>query len=134
MALKNCIECGKICLENPSKLCPDCYAQEEVHEHTVGEYLREHGKSSIEQIHQATGVKEKIIVRMMKSGRIVSTGMIGYPCDMCGKIIYESRLCGACGSGLVKQVQQVNENKDTQRRPDHERGGVRMYSKDEHKK
>lgn len=129
MSLKNCSECGKIYLENPSKLCPECYAQEEVNEHAIGEFLRENGKSSIEEIHKATGVKERTIVRMLKSGRLFTEGMIGFPCDMCRKTIYEGRLCAACGSGLAKQAQQSNENREHQRLQ-HERDGIRMYTKD----
>lgn len=78
MSIKNCLECGKLCIENPSKLCPDCYSQEEEHERVVGEFLRDTGKATIEEIHQATGVKERIIVRMLKSGRLFSDGLVGY--------------------------------------------------------
>ncbi|WP_378950678.1 flagellar protein [Pelosinus sp. sgz500959] len=134
MAIKNCLECGKLCIENPSKLCPECYAQEEIHEHAVGEFLRETGKATIEEIHAATGVKEKIIVRMLKSGRLFSDGMIGYPCEMCRKPIYEGRLCGSCGSGLAEQVRKVNENRAFEERNEHQRTGLRMYTNDEIKK
>lgn len=134
MGLRNCLECGKLCMENPSKLCPECYAEEEIHEHTIGDYLRETGKATIEQIHEATGVKEKIIVRMMKSGRIFSEGMIGYPCEMCREPIYEGRLCTNCAMGLVKQVRKVNEDREHEQRGEHQRTGIRMYSKDEGKK
>jgi rRNA maturation endonuclease Nob1 len=133
VGIRNCVECGKICMENPSKLCQDCYAQEEEHEHTVGEYLREHGKASIDQIQKDTGVKEKIIARMLKSGRLFAQGMIGYPCEMCRESIYEGRLCVTCGSGLAKQVRQVSENRERER-AEHERTGLRMYTKDEKKK
>ena len=133
MGLSNCSECGKLYLENPSKLCQDCYAQEEIHEHAIGEFLRENGKSSIEAIHKATGVKEKTIVRMLKSGRLFTEGMIGYACAMCRKVIYEGKLCSECGSGLMKQAQQSNQNREAQHAA-HERDGVRMYSKDQGKK
>ena len=134
MSIKNCLECGKLCIENPSKLCPECYAQEEIHEHTIGEYLRETGKATIEQIHKDTGVKEKIIIRMLKSGRLFSDGLIGYPCEMCREPIYEGRLCVSCGSGLVKQVRKSNENRELEERAAHQRTGLRMYTKDEIKK
>jgi len=130
MAIKNCSECGKIYLENPSKLCPECYAQEEIHEHKIGEYLREKGKATIEEIHQATGVKEKVIVRMLKSGRLFSEGLIGYPCEMCQTIIYEGRLCTACGSGLMKQVQKVKDDIDNSERS-RQRDGLRMYTRED---
>lgn len=128
MGLNNCSECGKLYLENPSKLCQDCYVKEETYEHAIGEFLRENGKSSIEAIHKATGVKEKTIIRMVKSGRLFAEGMIGYPCGMCGKVIFEGRLCGACGTDLAKQAQQSNENREKQQQREHD--GVRMYSKD----
>jgi len=134
MGLNNCSECGKLYLENPSKLCQECYAQEEIHEHTIGEFLRENGKSSIDEIHRATGVKEKTIVRMLKSGRLFAEGMIGYPCGMCGKVIYDGRLCGACGTDLAKQAHQSNESRERQQREEYESTGVRMYSKEKIKK
>jgi uncharacterized Zn finger protein (UPF0148 family) len=133
MGIKNCPECGKLFMENPSGLCPACYAAEEVYEHKIGEYLREFGKASIEQIHEATGVKEKIILRMLKSGRLLVDGlnMISYPCDMCGAPIYEGRLCSKCSSSFTKQVHEVYHSNeytaDSQR-------GVRMYTNQEPKK
>ena len=134
MGLRNCTDCGKLCMEIPSKLCPECYAQEEVHEHTVGEYLREHGKATTQKIHEDTGVQEKIIMRMLKSGRLFSEGLVGYPCDMCREPIYEGRLCLDCASDLGKQVKESNQNKDIEQRNEHQRTGVRMYTKDEPKK
>lgn len=134
MAVRNCLECGKICIENPSKLCQVCYAEEEIHEHTVGEYLRETGRATITEIHEATGVKEKIIARMLKSGRLFADGLIGYPCEMCRTPIYEGRLCTSCGSGLMQQVKKVNEKIAQEEHAAHQRTGIRMYTKDEIKK
>ncbi|MDF2636168.1 MAG: hypothetical protein K0R78_3042 [Pelosinus sp.] len=133
MGIKNCPECGKLYVENPSGLCPECYAQEEVYEHQIGEYLREYGKASVETIHKATGVKEKIILRMIRSGRLLVDGisLISYPCDMCGVPIYEGRICAKCGSSFTKQVKEVWREKDNY---GSQRDGLRMYSKDEPKK
>lgn len=130
MNLKNCPECGKLYLENPSGLCPACYAEEEVYEHKIGDFLREFGRASVEQIHEATGVKEKIILRMLKSGRLFAEGqnLISYPCDMCRELIFEGRLCAKCSSNFAKQVRKtwkIDEPAvDSQR-------GVRMYTKED---
>jgi transposase-like protein len=126
MGLKNCVECGRICVENPSGLCPECYAKEEEDEHKIGEYLREVGKASIEQIHEATGVKEKTILRMMKSGRVMSLGEISYPCELCGALIFEGRVCAQCGKNFTQQVQEVRQKDGEQ----HDRDGLRMYTRD----
>ena len=134
MGLRNCIECGKICLENPSKVCPQCYELEEVYEHAVSDYLRETGKATMEEIHKATGVSEKIISRMLKSGRLFSKGLIGYPCEMCREPIYDGRLCSGCASGLSKQIQNSNEERELEGRINHQRTGMRMYTNDNSKK
>ena len=128
MGLKNCSECGRIYVENPSGLCQECYAREEEDERIIGEYLREKGTASIPEIHEATGVKEKTILRMMKSGRILSHGEVVYPCERCGALISEGRVCAKCGHNFTQQVKTVWE-KDG--RADHDRDGIRMYTKDE---
>ena len=134
MGIRNCIECGKLCMENPSKLCPECYSQEELHEYAIGAYLRENGRATLEKIHQATGVSEKIIMRMLKSGRLFNEGLIGYPCEMCREPIYEGRLCADCSSGLVKQIHDSNGDREIEQRIEQQRTGVRMYSEDRIKK
>jgi len=135
VGIRNCIECGKVCIENPSKLCPDCYAEEEQNEHAVGEFLRDHGKAPIHEIHLATGVKEKTIVRMLKSGRLFAEGMVGYPCESCHDIIYEGKLCVKCMSGFIGQVReaQANDEKRAQEEQLQQRG-VRMYTKEDDKR
>lgn len=129
MNLKNCIECGKICLTNPSKLCPSCYEQEDVFEERVREYLREVGKATIEEIHKATGVSGKIITRMLKSGRLTNKGRIGYPCEMCRETIYDGRFCVNCNSGLTKDVNRVNESMISEQFGKDHKQGMRLHTK-----
>lgn len=104
MGLKNCSGCGKLMLENPRGICPDCYAQEEQDELTIVEFLREKKRSSVEDIHKATGVKYKVIIRMIQEKRILSDIEISYPCEMCGTAIAQGRLCGKCNKGILDQV------------------------------
>ena len=115
-------------MENPSKLCPECYAQEEVYERTIGEYLRKKGRATVEEIHIDTEVDEKIIIRMLKSGRLFSDGMIGYPCEMCREPIYAGRLCTDCSNGLTKQVKKSNEDRKINEQIDQQNKGIRMYT------
>ncbi len=126
MSLKNCPDCGKLFVDNASGMCPDCYRLEEEAEYKIGEYLRKHDKVSIQEIHEATGVKEKTILRMIKRGRIV-TGSVSYACDSCGAPIYEGRLCSECSHSFTAQVKQSYE-KD--QRAKEQRDGIRMYSKE----
>lgn len=111
MGLSNCRECGKLYLENPARLCPECYEKEEQDANTVAEYLRDHPKSHIDQVHEATGVKHKVILRMLKNGRITGDVSMEYPCETCGKPIAEGRLCNACSHNILSQLKPGDAKK-----------------------
>jgi len=73
-------------------------------------------------------------MRMLRSGRLFSDGLIGYPCEMCRQPIYDGRLCSDCSSGLSKKIQRSNEDRELERHAEYQRTGLRMYTKDEPKK
>jgi hypothetical protein len=128
MGLKNCPECGKLYIENPSGLCVECHQQQEENEFKVAEYLRKVSRSTIAEIHEATGVKEKIILQMIKQKRIFGDVEVAYPCESCGLAIIEGRLCAKCTKNITDQVKSVDwQTADA--RKDHGKVG-RMYTKD----
>lgn len=104
MGLGNCPECGKVYIENPAKLCPVCYEQEEKDADKVADFLRDNPKSHINEVHEATGIKHKVILRMIKKGRVWGDISVEYPCDSCGKPITEGRLCYGCSSNILSQL------------------------------
>ena len=104
MGLANCKECGKIYMETAAGLCPDCYRAEEENELAVSRYLRDHPRSSVSDIHEATGVPEKTILKMIKKGRITGADNIAYPCETCGRPITEGRVCQECGRRVLDQI------------------------------
>lgn len=130
MGLGYCPECGKLYLENTSGLCPSCYEVEEYEELKIVEFLREKGKASIEEICDATGVKEKTVLRMMKRGRFKGNFEVTHPCETCGIQISEGRLCPKCNKNIMDQV----KTSETKRQEEEERSGVRLYSRDIFKK
>lgn len=111
MNIGNCPECGKLYVKTAFDMCADCYREEEKNEVKVAEYVRDHPRSSIEKIHEATGVKEKTIFRMIKSGRFVDVGQIAYPCQSCNSPIFQGRICDSCNSKLIKQVKESEEKR-----------------------
>ena len=134
MALKYCPECGKLYLENPVGICPDCQAAEEPLAEKVREFLRNSKKATIEEIHQATGVKHKTILRMIRSGRIQSdTGAaIFFNCESCGAPISEGRFCDACSrkltGELLEKVREMTQDRKPVTRPEPPSSrGTRMY-------
>lgn len=129
MGLKNCPECGRLFVENASGLCPDCYQKVEDDELKVVEYLRSTSKASLQEIHEATGVKESIIMRMLKRGRLFSDFDVTYPCESCGVPISEGRLCSRCSKGFLDQVKPMGEAawQPAERKESH-RSHEKMYS------
>lgn len=114
MGLTNCSGCGKLMLDNPRGICPDCYAQEEQDELAIVEFLREKKRSSVEDIHKATGVKYKTIMRMIQEKRILSDMEITYPCESCGTPILQGRLCASCNKGILDQLMKSEQTRQTQ--------------------
>ena len=104
MGLANCKECGKLFVQNPAGVCPDCYRLIEEQESTVAAYLRDNQRASITEVHEATGVSEKVILKMIKKGRIVGGVTMEYPCESCGNPIAEGRVCAECGRRVLNQL------------------------------
>lgn len=126
MGLDNCPECGKLYVENAARLCPECYRSQEDDAEKVMEYLRDIRKATLEEIHEATGVKHKIILRLLRSGRIMGSS-ISYPCDSCGAPIDEGRLCDKCSKNILDQIKPEDRHKEQE--PER-KARSRMYGKE----
>ena len=128
MGLANCRNCGKLYMENEFGICVDCIRLQNEEEAKVVAYLRDVvDHASVLEIHEATGVKERVIMKMITQGRIVSGVEISYPCETCGAPIIHGRLCEKCNNNIVSQIRDI---KDAAEKRDNERHGIRMYSKD----
>lgn len=128
MNLINCTECGNLCVETPSRLCPACVRLEEEAEDKVANFLRGTSRASLEEIHQATGVKHKVILRMLKRGRIFTDAIISYPCETCGEPITEGRVCDRCSHNFTSQLKPEEWKPAKQAEYSHK--DERMYTKD----
>ena len=103
--IKNCPGCGKLYMENTRRLCPDCQDQEARDEDTVAAFLREAGHASIEEVCEATGIKESVVLKMIKRGSI--TDGMSYPCESCGKPIERGHYCDACAHQLKQDFANI---------------------------
>ena len=129
MKLANCTQCGAVYVENMHGLCVKCLREEEEAEDLVAAFLRETKKASLEEVHEATGVSHKIILRMLKRGRIQTDAIISYPCETCGAAISEGRLCEACSSNIVRQL-KPDEWQPKPEQQSERKGNQRLYIKD----
>lgn len=132
--MRNCPECGKIFIDTGAGMCNDCLRKEEQYEVVVCSYLRDNPGSTIKQIYENTGVKEKTIMRMLRAGRFVGKGEINYPCERCGKMIKEGRYCNKCAQELKADIKKIKDtmNQKKQAKEDQGKGSIKsrgMYLK-----
>jgi ribosomal protein L32 len=128
MGLSNCRECGKLYMENSFNLCVDCLRLQEAEEMKVVTYLRDVvDHASVAEIHEATGVKQRVIMKMIQQGRIVGGAVIFYPCESCGAQIQQGRLCADCSQNILSQM-PAKENSQQQSAAN--KHAVRFYSKE----
>lgn len=114
MNLENCPVCGRLFVRSPFRdICPSCHEEEERQFQTVVQFLRrrENRLATMEQIVDATGVPETLLVKFIKSGRLTLAQLpnLGYPCDRCGKLIREGRMCADCSKDLQGQLEMVKK-------------------------
>ncbi|MGG0720068.1 TIGR03826 family flagellar region protein [Robertmurraya massiliosenegalensis] len=122
--LSNCPKCDAIFVKNKFRdICPDCWKEEEVAYETVYQFIRkrENRTATMQQVEEATGVEEELILKFVKTGRlkVAQFPNLGYPCDKCGKIIQKGKLCNPCADTLKKELEM--HTKEEERKKEIER-------------
>ena len=109
MALKNCIRCGQLMMDL-GRVCAACRQKEEDEYKLVVDYLHENPGCTISQISEATGVRETIIMGLIRKGRLVADS-IEVHCGMCGRAISATKnlLCQECQSKMDRDVSRVRK-------------------------
>ncbi|MCG1021578.1 TIGR03826 family flagellar region protein [Sutcliffiella horikoshii] len=118
--LDNCPNCGEIYVKNAFReVCEACYKEEEVQYQTVYKYIRQRDNrmASLDQVVENTGVAESLILKFIRKGRIQLTQFpnLGYPCDRCGRMIREDKLCIGCKKDIQGQLSQLDREEERQR-------------------
>ena len=108
--LKNCPECGRIFVDTGIGICRDCYEKEEETMQEIASYVRDNPNSKVKDIVDALGVKERLVMRMIRDGWFVTEGAnLEYPCERCGTSITEGRFCEKCNAELQKEMERSKE-------------------------
>lgn len=129
--LSNCSKCGRLFVKLSTRdVCESCYREEERQFERVYAFLRrrENRTATMAQVVDATGVEEKLITKWIREGRLqlVHFPNLGYPCDSCGKMIREGRLCANCLGKLQADLRQAEAEKERNLRSRH----ATYYSQD----
>ncbi|MBU8881171.1 hypothetical protein BGM26_19800 [Bacillus sp. FJAT-29790] len=107
--LTNCPNCNEIFVKNKFRdICQTCWKEEEKAYETVYQFIRkrENRAATMAQVVDTTGVEEELILKFIKTGRLKLTQFpnLGYPCDKCGAIIKEGKICKRCAEELRKDL------------------------------
>jgi flagellar operon protein (TIGR03826 family) len=117
MNLENCPNCGRLFVRNQFRdICQDCYREEEKAFEKVYHFLRkkENRMATLVQIVEATGVEESLLMKFIKTGRLKLAQFpnLGYPCERCGTLIREGKLCKNCSTDLNKQLNMLQKEEE----------------------
>jgi flagellar operon protein (TIGR03826 family) len=120
MELSNCPKCDALFVKNKFRdVCDACYKQEEKDFDKVYQFIRkrENRTATMSQVVEATGVQEELIIKFVKTGRLRTSMFpnLGVPCEKCGRLTRDGRLCGGCSGTLQSELTQF-ENEETRRR------------------
>ena len=128
--IKNCPMCGRLFSDTGLHVCMDCYDKIERKEHEVIEYVRDHPKSKIPDICEATGAPEKMLKKMIREGRFIEVGVkMTYPCEKCGAPIMTGKLCRSCMEAMRMDLQRQSAAITASRQAERKARGRGMYSK-----
>ncbi|WP_088009516.1 TIGR03826 family flagellar region protein [Indiicoccus explosivorum] len=126
--VRDCPTCGSLfSYSGLREVCGPCATAEEKKYDEVYAFLRrrENRAATIERIVEVTGADPGLLHKWVKKGRIQTALFpnLGYPCDQCGRLTVEGKLCGDCRDELENGLELFEAAKDfRQRIADSEKG------------
>ena len=128
--MSNCKKCKKMFLQVNDPICTDCKKAEEAIFDLVKEYLRDHPRSTVGEVSEATGVSAKKIFGYLREGRIEIAEGGGLNCMQCGVPIKTGQLCQQCFTKASKQIAGMLGQNDAPLNPsDLHKGASAMRSR-----
>lgn len=112
----NCPKCGQIFVKALRPICQHCYKAQEANYETVSKFMRkkQNRMASIREVHEKTDVPLEQIHQFVREGRLLVTHFpnLGYPCESCGVVIQEHRLCSSCTDNINSGLDKLKKEKD----------------------
>ncbi|QFF98181.1 hypothetical protein PB01_04735 [Psychrobacillus glaciei] len=111
--LKNCPSCGEFFnYTGLREVCNNCAMNEEKLYEVVYRFLRkrENRAATVERIVEVTGVEESLLHKWVRKGRLQPAMFpnLGYPCDNCGKLTIQGKLCKGCTEEFKSGLRQLD--------------------------
>ena len=111
--LKHCPSCNEFFnYTGIREVCNKCAVNEEKLYENVYRFLRkrENRAATIERIVEVTGVEESLLHKWVRKGKLQPAMFpnLGYPCDNCGKLTTQGKLCVNCIADLKSGLNQFD--------------------------
>ncbi len=108
--LRHCPSCGDFFnYTGVRDVCGKCGMNEERVYEEVYRFLRkrENRAATVERIVEMTEATESMLHKWVRKGRLQPAMFpnLGYPCDNCGKLTSQGKLCDTCTADLKKDLQ-----------------------------
>lgn len=108
--IRYCKRCGRIYSRISGKMCPECTVQTDKDFIVCREYIDNNSNVTIEELSENTGISEKIILMLLKEGRLVLGSGSELFCELCGKAIGSGRFCPDCFADIQKDINSVKSS------------------------
>ena len=115
--IRNCPSCGELFnYIGIRDICNKCARNEEELYEVVYRFLRkrENRAATVERIVEATGVKEELLYKWVKKKRLHPAMFpnLGYPCDNCGRLTNNGKLCDRCKGELTADLRSFEATQE----------------------
>lgn len=132
--IRNCPGCGELFnFIGLRDVCHKCAQSEEDMYQMVYRFLRkrENRAATVERIFEATGVKEELLYKWVRKGRLHPTVFpnLGYPCDNCGKLTNKGKLCDPCTNDLKADLRTFEAAKEFREEIENREKGTYLSSR-----
>lgn len=137
MSLTNCKKCGRAFGADGNEYCTRCRVDPEEAFKKVKEYLYDHPGASVNEVHEETGVSERLILQFLRDDRIEirESENTFLDCERCGTSITSGRYCDECAGAIKKGFQKVMTPKEKEEKKKRETvKNNRMFAAERRKK
>lgn len=119
-SLDNCPRCGGLFVKALRPICNACHKEIDVMFQTVYTFIRkrDNRKATLQEVVEATGVDETYILQFIREGRIQLAQFpnLTYPCDVCGTMIREGKICGSCRTKMSEDMNKFKAQEEVAER------------------
>ncbi|WP_397537238.1 TIGR03826 family flagellar region protein [Rummeliibacillus pycnus] len=115
--LRNCPKCGSFYnYTGVREVCPKCAQEEEQMYEVVYRFLRrrENRAATVDRIVEATGVEKELLYKWVRKNRLQPALFpnLGYPCDNCGHLTNQGKLCDDCTEELKSNLNKFEAGRE----------------------